>query len=388
MTDLAATKKDHELYDLCFNEDLDHSEESWNNIRRWVHDNKNNKDYVKNAATFRGMYNRTPLHMILRENPPLDIVEILLKTAPETLRMKDEHGWLPIHLACFKGASLEVVNLLIEAYPDSAKVRDDAGWLPIHDACCYASSLEVVNLLIQAFPESLNIQDDYGWLPIHRACWGKLSLEALNLLIQSNQESLEVSDIWHRTPSDILKLNIFSLYDNNYSGEDSSSYDETSLLHNVVAAGFSVHLVNLLAQTFPESCTIQDRYGMTPLHYACELDTTPEFVETVLALVNANPASCTVRDNLGRTPWQIFHKAASMKDMNGMLLLHHQAAYSTTLSRNSLDFFFSAYPESISVPDNHGLLPFHYACLNFSLSMDVLMLFVQLYPECIRLMDR
>lgn len=388
MTELTITG-DEELYDLCYNNELDHTEETWDNIRHWVHDHKDEKAVLQHAARFRGMYNRTPLHWVLRKRPPKDVVELLLNSAPETLRMKDDHGWLPLHLACFKESSLEVVALLIEAYPQSAMVRDDAGWLPIHDACCHVSSLDVVHLLIQAFPEGLTVQDNCGWLPIHRACWGKVSIEALNLLVKANQKSLEVLDKWHRKPSDVLKLNMASLYDNSHYNcytvsSDGAVCGKTSLLHAAVEAGFSVQLVKLIVDTFPENCILQDVNGMTPLHYASEYHPTLDYVEIVLILVNANPISCTVADNFGRIPSQIFHKVASTKDANGMLHLHHQAKESTTFTTNSLQFIVTAYPESISTPDNYGLLPFHYACLNTASSLDILMFFLQLYPECIR----
>jgi ankyrin repeat protein len=326
-----ATKKgDEELYDLCYNNELDHTEETWNSIRQWVRDHKDEKGFVQQAAKIRGIYNRTPLHWVLRERPPMDVVELLWNSAPETLRMKDDHGWLPLHLACFKGASLEVVKLLIEVYPGGTMVRDDAGWLPIHVACCHVSSLDVVHLLIQTFPEGLTVQDHCGWLPIHRACWGKVSIEALNILIQANQKSLEVFDVWHRKPSDVLKLNILSLYDNNHfdsytaAVNDDVTFGKTSLLHRVIVAGYSVQLVKLLVDTFPENCIQQDVNGMTPLHYASEYHQTLDYVEIVLTLVNANPISCTVVDNFGRTPSHIFRKVASTKDSKGMLLLHHR----------------------------------------------------------------
>jgi ankyrin repeat protein len=389
-----ATKKaDVELYDLCYNNELDHTEETWNGIRQWVRHHKDEKGFVKQATEIRGLYNRTPLHWVLRERPPMDVVELLLNSAPETLRMKDDHGWLPLHLACFKGASLEVVKLLIEDYPESTMVRDDAGWLPIHVACCHVSSLDVVQLLIQTFPEGLTVQDHSGWLPIHRACWGKVSIEALNILIQANQKSLEVLDIWHRKPSDVLKLNIFSLYDNNHFDSytaginDDITFCKLPLLHRVIKAGYSVQLVKLLVDTFPETCIQQDGNGMTPLHIASEYRQTPDYVEIVLTLVNANPMCCSVVDNFGRIPSQIFRKVASTKDSKGMLLLHHQAIESKTLTINSLQYIFTAYPESISMPDSHGLLPFHYACLNTASSVNVLMLLLQLYPECIREKD-
>ena len=68
---------------------------------------------------------------------------------------------------------------------------------------------------------------------------------------------------------------------------------------------------------------------------------------------------------------------AKLKDENGMLPLHLQAAHSKSLSVGFLKFFIDAYPESIETRDKCGMLPFQYAFINKSLSVDVLMFFVE-----------
>ena len=118
-----------------------------------------------------------------------------------------------------------------------------------------------------------------------------------------------------------------------------------------------------------------DNDGMVPLHHAL-CNSAP--LDIIMALVDAAPESATILDNWGRTPLQLLMPLAKVKDRNGMLPLHFQAAHSKTLTVNFLKFLIAAYPDSIDVRDNRGMLPFQYAFINKSLSVDVLMYFVEM----------
>lgn len=310
--------QNHEIYDLCKYVRAGR-DESWEKLRQWLNWQKNNKKRFKEAAAYKGYFNVTPLHVIVMRHPPVDVVETLVKHAPETLRTKNDFGFLPLHSACSGGASLEVLNLLIQAYPESVDVE--------------------------------TIDD-------------------------------------RRKPSDCLKEALSHLdyneFDNDFDKFHlASNKVHMLLLHNASAAGYSVHLVKLLLEAFPESCAITDENGMLPLHHACTSSNVSESVNIAMVLLDAYPESSNIKDNQGRTAWQLLKPMAANRDDYGMLPLHHQAACPRGLTVNSLKFLFKAYPESIALPDNWGMLPFHHACLNTASSIDVLMLFAKLYPESI-----
>ena len=82
--------------------------------------------------------------------------------------------------------------------------------------------------------------------------------------------------------------------------------------------------------------------------------------------------------NLGRTPLQLLMPLAKVKDRKGMLPLHDLAACSTILTVNFLKLLIAAYPNSLYVQDNSGMLPLQYALINKSLSVDILMYFVEM----------
>jgi hypothetical protein len=62
-----------ELYDLCLK--LLEEEVSFNDIQRWLDNNKDNEDLLKKAANYKDEDNDTPLHYLLMRKPPSDLVK-------------------------------------------------------------------------------------------------------------------------------------------------------------------------------------------------------------------------------------------------------------------------------------------------------------------------
>lgn len=347
-------------------------------IRQWFQYNEHNEEYVVASAKYKDKdLNNTALHEIVRRaHPPIDVVEKLIRYAPEALKTKTfPDGWFPLNLACCHNASYEVIQMLLKAFPKSAALRSRFGWLPLHEACHQQASLEVLNVLIDAYPQSI-YEKDY------------------------------MNNIPSRYLNGASKL----------------------LLHTAVTAGFSTHLFQFLLLRFPDRCLERDEHGMIPLHHACSLLTDTNFdiikllleispegclmqdskgriplhyvcsaprsngteysvVDIVMLLLDICPDSVTIADNVGQTPTPSLEirEAASQKDHNGMTLLHRIAARRTgkRVTKNMLHFLVRAYPDGVIVPDNNGMLPFHHACLNTLLSADMLTDLVHVYPECL-----
>ena len=337
------TNTTRELFDLCYNADSRENEKAWRQLRQWLSFYQNDKQRFKEAAAYPNTFNWTPLHVLVSRSPPLDVVETLVKHAPETLRMKTVEGDLPLHIACGQRASPEIIKILVAAYPESVRVTNNAGGLPLHFVCYNRHSLDVLNLLLQVYPESIRVE-----------------------CVTRTGENLQ--------PSEILKNK------NQFDSENEN--ERIFFLHQAVADGLSVHLVKLLIEAFPDSCTIHDSNGMIPLHHALKIQRA-NWVDIAALLLTASPKSETIEDSNGVTPSQLLKQAASRKDDNGKLLLHHQATGPKGFTENSLMMLFRANPEAVALPDNKGMLPFFHACLNKASSLETLMLFVKLYPESI-----
>jgi len=347
-----------EFHDLCWYATGD-NEESWNKIRKWLQNNSENALF-KEAATYQNKYNRTPLHILLFNNPPLDVIEtfvaMLVQHAPEALKLKDDMGNLPIHIACeFGGALVHSRNPMVDETKKSIESRIKYECQSLDVAYCNNQFLEILDILLQAYPDSLDV-------PCPR---GKPS-QVLKRAMAENNNSESNSD---------------DEYIQKYRKDESK---RVLILHEASAGGYSILLIKLLLEVYPESCITKDSDGKTPLHYACANQET-DSVDIVMSLLTAHPESSLVQDKHGRTPLpsKKIIKAAAHKDVDGKVVFHHQAEALGGISDLCLNFLFKAYPEGITIPDNNGMLPFHHACLNTATSIESLMLFLKLYPESV-----
>jgi ankyrin repeat protein len=84
----------------------------------------------------------------------------------------------------------------------------------------------------------------------------------------------------------------------------------------------------------------------------------------------------SVQDNQGRTPFQLL-------PANDSFLLHQLAANSLHLSEKAVRLLVDMFPNSITTPNQYGMLPFHCACLNPNSTIEILMLFISMSPDVI-----
>jgi Ankyrin repeats (3 copies) len=108
------------------------AEKSWGPVRDWL--SSHNADEVRAAAEQRGESGLTALHFAARHDPPLDVIDVLLSIAQDTVQWPDSFGWLPIHYACASGSDTAVIKTLAEAYPESKTTVDRRGRTPLHFA--------------------------------------------------------------------------------------------------------------------------------------------------------------------------------------------------------------------------------------------------------------
>lgn len=113
-------------------DDRGDAEASWQPVRDWL--STHSATEVRAAAEQRGESGLTALHFAARHDPPLDVVDVLLSIAVDTVQWPDSFGWLPIHYACASGSDTEVIKALAEAYPESKTTVDRRGRTPLHFA--------------------------------------------------------------------------------------------------------------------------------------------------------------------------------------------------------------------------------------------------------------
>lgn len=309
-------KNIHELYHLCLfvKDTAEDDGESLGNLRNWLATKSSssssssssnssrgksstNANFIRAAATYQGYDNMTPLHLVLGRGVPIDVVQMLVQQAPETLRMKNSNGKIPLHLACRFGASLEILDLLLTNYPQGLEVRDNNDKRPscflsindyhsnsitknkknpflLHRVISGGFSIPLVQLLLQALPESCTVSDENGMIPLHHACYcankKKVteSMEIISLLLEANPGSYQIKDNMGRTPSALLSLEQTTTMTNGrYLLHRQAANKHLSSTNTNSNSG--IHLLRFLVHTYPDSIQQPDHHGMLPFHHAC-----------------------------------------------------------------------------------------------------------------------
>jgi hypothetical protein len=75
---------------------------SWQPVREWL--GTRTAEEVRAACEHRGESGLTALHFACRNVPPIDVIDVFLSIAADTVQWPDSFGWLPIHYAAAAGA--------------------------------------------------------------------------------------------------------------------------------------------------------------------------------------------------------------------------------------------------------------------------------------------
>lgn len=120
-------------------------------------------------------------------------------------------------------------------------------------------------------------------------------------------------------------------------------YDSKVLpIHQACALRPPRSFVETLYQVYPEGFSLlEDKFGRTPLHIACQTDAS---LETIKTLLEVNVEAAKAKDKPGRTP------------------LHY--AYLHKAPAEVVEVLLQAFPESIRCADENGWLPIHVASKN------------------------
>jgi len=81
------------------------------------------------------MFGANILHIALCNDPPIDIIESILQSFPETPFLADSVGRYPLHIASSLGLSTDIVVMIAKAYRHACLKQDLDGKTPLHFAC-------------------------------------------------------------------------------------------------------------------------------------------------------------------------------------------------------------------------------------------------------------
>lgn len=101
----------------------------------------------------------TELHALCSEpfhtKEHYDAILQRLQDHPQEARREDDNGSLSLHLVLRGDPPLEIVVSLVEAYPEAVFEENEKGYLPLHVACRYGVNVDVVRYLIRQNPEAV-----------------------------------------------------------------------------------------------------------------------------------------------------------------------------------------------------------------------------------------
>ena len=99
----------------------------------------------------------TPLHLACWGNPPIDVIQALLKACPQAATDKDVIGNTPLHIASgYPGTDPNLIREILKVCPTAASMTNKEGLMPLHVACRHAChNVRVISALIDAYPYAL-----------------------------------------------------------------------------------------------------------------------------------------------------------------------------------------------------------------------------------------
>lgn len=246
----------------------------------------------------------------------------------------DQDGWEncrnPLHIACIDGRNDIAEQLLEHNSNILLNMPDSHG----RTALFYASKLNNVNLVKMLLEEDtidVNVQDKFGQTALHVSCL-HLSYGVIELLINHKNTQLSLKDnggisahgtairTFFRTVSNtrlaVLEDMEHIFYTLLYSNDEEIECDVTgntgrvSVIHEHANGGWDYfYAINFLMENgYGYLINQQDRFGSTPLHYACRKTYNDfKFVldNYMKKFMKIKYLDVNIRDNKGRTPVQV-----------------------------------------------------------------------------------
>lgn len=141
----------------------------------------------------------TVLHAAVRHNPPLDIVQEMIRLCPDMAMARDCLDRTPLHVAAGSKVSASLVKMIAHAHPAACVVQDEQGKTPLHFACdseCVLfedqseasittrnrPSYDAVKILLSYSLHAATLEDDEEKSPLEHAIMSDASLKTVKLL--------------------------------------------------------------------------------------------------------------------------------------------------------------------------------------------------------------
>ena len=146
----------------------------------------------------------TFLHAIVRQHPPLTVVDELVRILPDLPSRVDVLNRTSLHVACGVGASVQIIKYLVIAYPPACKIQDHDGRTPLHFCCdvdcrlfegdCLRRdppSFSVVHALLSGSISAASMEDEDEMSPLEYAITSDAEVKVVKLLQKAAQKHMK-----------------------------------------------------------------------------------------------------------------------------------------------------------------------------------------------------
>lgn len=133
----------------------------------------------------------TLLHCACCVTPPcpFELIQYLVQTCPQSAELQLTPGnETPLHCVLRNEPSIETIQLLLNVYPEAAAIMEtdyQGGMTPLQIAICCNCSLEIIELILQAFPPAIAWKDPFGITALQEECGAGAEYAKIQLLAQA-----------------------------------------------------------------------------------------------------------------------------------------------------------------------------------------------------------
>jgi len=303
----------------------------------------------------------------------------ILQEFPLIVEAELDYNHILLHEAIRNNCRADIIGLLMQAWPESLQKRDFLSKLPVHLACEVHSSSTVIKMIADAYADGLEHRDQHQQLPLFT-------------IVKGEREKSDKMDIiehfLHARPKTINKRG--------FIGEN--------ILHMaLLSADVHKQLVDKLLTKKRELIQETDKYGRTPLHYACKERLAP----CIRYIFGLCPQVVQVADAVGDHPLHValqrdpkmdfelledmfraWSGVAAKAGRDGYLPLHWyiKGEPTGTTELLFLSRILHASPAAVTSMTEQGQVPLHLACQSCK-DWNVVRLLIIFGPEASRTVD-
>jgi len=159
---------------------------------------------ISDCQDFNGM---TLLHACVRFNPPIKILDQMIRLYPQALKGEDCLGRTPLHVAAGSGVSPMVIKILTINYPQACTVQDEDGRTPLHFACDSSCELfetdecsprgppdlDTIRVLLSGSLDAVTLEDEDEMNAVEYAIISDAPMKVVNLLQKATEKVMKMS---------------------------------------------------------------------------------------------------------------------------------------------------------------------------------------------------